>query len=232
MITKLELTCPRCGAELDAEAGTEVLFCSHCGARILLVDENTYTIRTVDEAKVRQAETDHAVKMERMEMAKKRQVFAQKTLKWKIVISLFLVVLGIILMVGGALLGSASGDPKSGFYTATRVGLIVLFGAAFIWIYNSDSVGMMPGTGDRIRVPDSVVQYHFKNYLAMKTLMENAGFMDIQCIPLNDLQFGFLNKPGTVESISINGVKIRAGGGKFSQFAPVVITYHSFPDEK
>lgn len=44
MKSAIELTCPRCGAHLNIEKDRDVLFCQYCGAKIMLTDENTFTI--------------------------------------------------------------------------------------------------------------------------------------------------------------------------------------------
>ena len=59
-------------------------------------------------------------------------------------------------------------------------------------------------------------------------MFTNAGFHNIQCIPLNDLTMGLLKKPGMVESITINGRSVTSGGKKYSPDAAVVISYHSY----
>lgn len=49
--------CPSCGANLQIEEGKKKVFCTYCGTPILVDDENrTVTYRTVDEARIREAE--------------------------------------------------------------------------------------------------------------------------------------------------------------------------------
>ena len=76
MKSLMELKCPRCGAELEAEEDREVLFCQYCGAKIILTDENTFTINktihTIDDADITRAETDRIVQMHKIEIDKRR----------------------------------------------------------------------------------------------------------------------------------------------------------------
>lgn len=76
MKSLMELKCPRCGAELEAEEDREILFCQYCGAKIILTDENTFTInktiRTIDDADITRAETDRIVQMHNIEKDKKQ----------------------------------------------------------------------------------------------------------------------------------------------------------------
>ena len=76
MKSLMELKCPRCGAELEAEEDREVLYCQYCGAKIFLTDENTFTINktihTIDDADITRAETDRMVQMHKIELDKRR----------------------------------------------------------------------------------------------------------------------------------------------------------------
>lgn len=76
MKSLMELKCPRCGAELEAEEDREVLFCQYCGAKIILTDENTFTINktvhTIDDADIARAETYRMVQMHNIEKDKKQ----------------------------------------------------------------------------------------------------------------------------------------------------------------
>jgi len=71
MKTKIDLTCPKCNATLSVDSNRDFLFCEYCGAKILLNDENTYTIRHVDEAEVLHAETDRLIRLKELELAEK-----------------------------------------------------------------------------------------------------------------------------------------------------------------
>ena len=77
MKTKIELVCPKCEAHLSVDAKREFLYCEYCGTKILLNDENTYTIRHVDEAEILYAETDRIVRLKELELAE-RKVEAHK----------------------------------------------------------------------------------------------------------------------------------------------------------
>ena len=227
MKTMLEMTCPKCGANLSAETDRDAIFCIHCGVKILLNDENTYTIRNVDEAKIKQAETDHIIRIKQIEMAEKRAEATQRNLKLKVIISLSLAIVGIFMMVIGGMAGQASGDPDSGFYMLTLIGFFPLMGAAYIWL-NSKKEDDGNDYGDMVRVPSAVDSLQSKNHAVIVSIFKAAGFKNVQCIPLNDLTIGILKKPGMVESISINGNEITSSGKKFPSSASVVISYHSF----
>ena len=44
--------CPECGATLPIEEGREQIFCSYCGSKIIMTNENEYIYRKVDEAEI------------------------------------------------------------------------------------------------------------------------------------------------------------------------------------
>ena len=71
MKTKIDLTCPKCEANLTVNADRDFLFCEYCGAKILLSDENTYTIRKVDEAEIIHAQTERLIRLKEIELAEK-----------------------------------------------------------------------------------------------------------------------------------------------------------------
>ncbi len=48
----ISLECPKCGANLSVEKGRENYFCSYCGAKLLLHNENEYIHKNIDEAAV------------------------------------------------------------------------------------------------------------------------------------------------------------------------------------
>ena len=72
----LELKCPRCGASLNIEEEREILFCQHCGAKLFLTDDNTFTINknihTINDADIIREETTRKVLNHKVEMDKKR----------------------------------------------------------------------------------------------------------------------------------------------------------------
>lgn len=75
----ISVKCPDCGASLDVEKGRKQVFCTYCGAKILINNDNEYVYRHIDEAGIKQAETDSMVRMKQMEMAEKNRESAEKT---------------------------------------------------------------------------------------------------------------------------------------------------------
>lgn len=107
MKSAIELTCPRCGAHLSIEKDRDVLFCQYCGAKIMLTDENTFTINkniyqtihTIDDASITRAETERMVQIHKIELEKKQAKDKETRRKLKMIIPLILAITGIGLMV-------------------------------------------------------------------------------------------------------------------------------------
>ena len=207
--------CPECGANLPIEEGRERMFCSYCGTQIIMTKENEHIFRHVDEAKIKQAEANQAIQLKKLEIIERKRAAAEKTKKVKIVISIVMGIIGIVLMLAGAGMGGL-------------VGLLVLEGVMFIWIMSDSNKDDEIDFGDKIKVPSGISDYEKKSYIAIESMLRSAGFTDIKCVPLNDLTTGWIKKPDTVESITINGTEITSGGRKFPADATVVISYHSF----
>ena len=68
--------------------------------------------------------------------------------------------------------------------------------------------------------------YSEKNYETVYTYLKNAGFQNVTCVNMHDLTFGIFQKPGKIESISINGETVRSGGKAYLPDVPIIITYH------
>lgn len=70
------------------------------------------------------------------------------------------------------------------------------------------------------------------NYKEVEEKFREMGFTDIICVPKENLIFGWINKEGETEEISVNGDNKFYKGDIFSKNAKVVINYHSFKNKK
>ena len=70
--------CPECGATLPIEEGRTQIFCSYCGTKVIVTNENEYIYRHIDEAEVKQAETDRMIKLRELEMEEKENSFEKE----------------------------------------------------------------------------------------------------------------------------------------------------------
>ena len=97
----ISVKCPECGATLNIEEGREQAFCTYCGTKVLLHNENEYIYRHIDESGVKQDASDRIVRMKQMELAEKKRADAEKTKALKIKRSLIMATVGILMMVIG-----------------------------------------------------------------------------------------------------------------------------------
>ena len=77
-----------------------------------------------------------------------------------------------------------------------------------------------------VRFPKSVFPYDEKNYGEVENTLLSAGFSNVNCINLHDVTLGLFQKPGRIESITVNGVKLMSGGKVYYPDVPITITYH------
>ena len=74
-----------------------------------------------------------------LEELRRQEEARKKSIKVKAIISAILGTIGVLMMVVGSILGSASGNPNSGWYMMSIVGIFPLCGIAFIWGATSDN---------------------------------------------------------------------------------------------
>lgn len=208
--------CPECGAVLQIEEGRKQIFCSYCGANVIMTNENEYVYRYVDEAEVKHAETEHIIQMKKLELLEKKRQAMEEAKKRKIKLTK---VLGIIaaICIGMGCLGIFSG--------LTMPGIICFIVIIYIWKKDDEDITEQE---NKIKVPSAISGFENKNYVAVEAIFCGAGLKNVKSVPLNDLTVGFMKKPGMVESITINGHEVSTGGKKYSKEAAVVISYHSY----
>lgn len=221
MATKIiPIKCPACGANISYEEGRKKLFCSYCGTQINITNDNEFFYHHIDEAEVKQAETDQMVKLRKMELEEKLLESSEKVKPLKIKLSIGLGIIGAIGLIVGF-----SGEIKIGFMF---VGYVCLLAICLLWAKEIDGKSSADG---KILVPEAIAGYKKKNYLSIEAIFKSAGFTNIQCVPLKDLHSAtdkaFRAKNLMVESISINGDTVYPGRGKYDEAASIVISYHS-----
>ena len=224
----IAVKCPECGATLNIEENRQQAFCTYCGTKVLVHNENEHIWRNIDAAGVAQAETERFVKAKQIEFAERKWQAAEKRRKNRVMFALILGAAGAVMMIAGFMAGKATGDPDSGLYMISMVGMLVLEAGAFVAMAgkNDDEAEDISFSGSA-RLPETAYNYERKDYRAVETVLRSAGFTNIRCVPLNDLTIGVLYKPGMVESLSINGNDNLNALKKYPLDARIVISYHS-----
>lgn len=102
MINLVSLVCPACGASFAIQEGQKQCFCAYCGTQILVDDGSktyTYVHKTVDEARIREADLTELLELKRMEAEEKKRQDKKKTRKNLAIIGGCVSAVGILLMV-------------------------------------------------------------------------------------------------------------------------------------
>lgn len=220
-------TCPNCNANLTIDDGNrDFAFCQYCGSKIIL-DDYRSTQRIIDEAKIKQAETDREVRLRELNI-KEAQINQQnqlrKILTYIWIGSIFAVaLLCIIVWIIG---GDDGGLYAIGclFYIG---GPVVGGGALLIFkvLPEKESEKELFQNGG-IRFPKNLGDLTEQNYVNVQQKLVGAGFRNVTCINMHDVTLGLLQKPGMVESVTVNGERIVSGGKVYMPDVPIVITYH------
>ncbi len=211
------MRCPSCGADVKFDDGRTQGFCSFCGAKVVVSNENEYIYRHIDEAGIKQAEVrmrelDLQEKKEREAAEKKiaAEEQARQQNKKTLIIAGALAALGLI--------GLAA---KSAFLT-----LFLFAGVIVFFVGRAKRKKEQEIADGKIMLPSILDDYENMNYMALEHQLRSAGFTNISCIEKKDLTFGLLKKPGLVESVIVDGSET-CGGARFMPDVAITITYHS-----
>ena len=219
----ISVKCRECNASLPMEEGRKEMFCSYCGTKVIMYNENEYIYRHIDEASIKQAEAKQAIELKRIEYAEKKRNSKERRRRIKIIVS---ILLGIVSLASFAL--GFTVDEVFGLAIVGLVGVTVL---AYMWIRElSGNVEDDDDDdfGEKIKVPHAAANYIGKSYSAAETLFRSAGFSNVTCIPMNDLKIGLVYRPNTVASITIGSQDISLAKRKYSSNTRIVIAYHSY----
>ena len=72
------IKCPSCGAPVSLAGGRTEDFCGYCGARVVAEKTNEHVVRHIDEAEVKHAETEAAVRLKELEMEQQRRELEER----------------------------------------------------------------------------------------------------------------------------------------------------------
>ncbi len=223
----ISVKCPDCGQTLSIEENRTQAFCSYCGAKILISNENEYVFRQVDEAGIKKAETDRIIRLREMEIAEKNSSLRKAlTIIW-IVLSLILIVIAVVLMLspGNDSMPGWAGGFLFLFYACAPIigggGYLV-----FKWLPEKENEKIIEKQGG-IRFPNGLTPFTDKKFYAIEDSLRSTGFTNISCVNLHDLNIlTALINADKVDKVSINGTPITSGGKIYMPDVPIVITYH------
>lgn len=210
--------CPSCGASLSFEdKNKDFGFCQYCGTKIML-DDYRSTHRIVDEARIQEAENERIIRMREMDIEEKEEAHYRKGRNIAFSVAGALAVIGAICAL---------------FAPPFSAGAIVVAGMiAMLTVKNGDDhkekvEKRRKASSGMIELTSNVATYDKKDFRSIQSAYQSLGFTNIQLINLRDLKAGFLKKPGTVETVTINGESPYTGGLYYPN-AHIVITYRGF----
>ena len=213
MINPISIKCPECGASLEIEEGRTSAFCTYCGAKIILNNENEHIIRHIDEAGIKQAETERLIRLKELEMEDKEQTRERKIRAIALITALIFVGVGIISMA----ISENSMMGMWGIIIGAYIGLFTFIRADQNSKKKAEKVNLNAG---KIKLPSS-------DYRNIQTAYISLGFKNVSVINLRDLKAGILKKPGVVEEVTINGEEPESDQW-YDPNSAIIITYHDF----
>ena len=223
----ISVKCPDCGQTLSIEENRTQAFCTYCGAKVLISNENEYVFRQIDEADIKKAENERIIRMRELEIAEKNSSLRKVlTIIW-LIVTLVLLVIAVILML------SPGNDDMPGW----AGGFLFLFYACapiiggggylvFKWLPEKENEKIIEKQGG-IRFPGELAPFSDKKYFPVEDTLRSVGFTNVTCVNLHDLNmFTALVSSDKIDKITINGKAITSGGKIYMPDVPIVITYH------
>lgn len=211
----IKLKCPDCGASLEFEADREQAFCSYCGAKILIHNENEYIYRNIDEAEIEMAKAKKEIRLKELEVQKTKT----NLLKWAVIVYSAIVAV----MAATGFIGNAVGNENlsSWLFPAEMLFLFGVFGAFMYFMSYSEK------NDGKIKLPQCIEEYKQYDYNSMVQALRDAGFTNIKTLPRKDLKYGIFKGEGQISKITIDGGTSFSQGSRFRYDVPIVISYHS-----
>lgn len=217
--------CPNCNAEITIDdENRDYGFCQYCGSKIMF-DDYRSTQRIIDEAKVKQAETERIIRLKELELEEARENQKNSTRKTLIIVWM---ILSLIIFIICVFKWVVLDDFIDGSMMLICLGGPVICGGAYLifkLIPEKESEKALMQRGG-IKFPGSLEPFHERNYITVEKTLKSVGFRNITCVNMHDLTLGLLIRPGQVESILVDGEKIYAGGKIYMPDVSIVITYH------
>lgn len=230
MKTLLELKCPSCNAKLDYEEGMEYIYCKYCGTKILINDENTYTLRNVDYAEIERARNESKrISIQEDIIRKEYEKEEKETKRYNKNTIIFAGVLVLLVLV---LIISITTDSDS-LLGLVMMDVVLIF-IVFLWLRGDSrnekekeryKARMRAQGNNVIELSPEVFNYENRDYNVLYHQFDALGFKNIKTVPLGDLNIftGFM--VGKVESITINNEPLSTH--MYFDTDPVAIRYHS-----
>ena len=185
----------------------------------MIANDNEHIYKMIDEARIKQAETDRMVRMRELDMDEKTSVSKKVLVVVWLTVSIALVVVGMI--------GLGFNKEDMGIMSLILGINVALWGAMGLFANDSKKKMKRKANEDEVTITTAMmdcVDYHYNKAVI---LYKNAGFVNVNAIPLHDLTRFNQKKDEMVESITINGTDDFEEEEVYPKNANILITYHS-----
>lgn len=213
----IAMRCPACGAEINVESGREFSFCTYCGSKIMMNNDNEHIYRNIDEARIKEAETERMIRLRELELEEKESSRGRKSTLVAYGIALVFVLIGALICIA---------KPLAGMW-----GIIIgAYIALFTYIKSDEKKKQKKKKyvgSNEVAITEAMECCTEKNFNSVVMLFRGAGFTNVTAIPMNDLSMFNQKKNGQVEEVTINGSDEFEEGDIFPKNSNVLITYHS-----
>lgn len=231
------LLCPRCGADLAPTGERGAYKCSRCGLNVALdfssVDGLSETERAAllerDKARAERDKARFERDRERAERDKVRAPLVAEMQKRQMEHDKARV------SIEAEMQEKQLEREREKERSENRAGLVILgvFAALMFFSLLMANASRIEAffTGN-ITVPASSADLHGLIYSDAEQRFRDAGFTNIECVDLNDLDFvsGIFNKDGSVDHITINGEEDFDSTAHYPSDATIRVYFHSHPD--
>ena len=216
------IKCPDCGASLPIEEGRTQIFCSYCGSKVIVTDENEIkiTYKRIDEAEIRKAEADKIVRLKQLDLVK------NKSFDRRLLTIVWILASAIMFSISIKMMTSEYDGLTGILLLEVAIGVAAGGGFLIFKVIPDKEYDRFVRNNGGIKFPKSIEPFYDHDYRTALEALKKAGFTNIECISLHDITFGIFTKPGKIDSISVDGEKIVSGGRVYYSDALITITYH------
>ena len=240
-INLISLKCPECGALLSIEENRSTAFCTYCGAKVIVHNENERIQKniTVDAARIRESDNEREIQLKELDVIKDSISSNKSSGKIYVPIGIVLIIIGIALIVRIVFFSEFSYSSLAAGFGAF---LLISFGFLFVEIPRENaeseekkvranmakrriekSNAESPGR-KTVLPPIEAWECLGRHQTDVEYIFREAGFKNIIHRPIEKT---FLSKENNelVTDITIGGNEEFEIDSEFYDDVPVIITY-------